>query len=254
MASYSPIGPLAVLQEMERHNVLGDYLLLLAHDVLSNPEGYKRLMTEVSEKRKLFIMMDNSIVELGNALPARDVLDAADLVGANVVALPDVIGDQEASRKRVENDLPILYEAKYPLMMIPQGKDTMALIQCAQWLQFVVPVNSNGLEYWGIPRWIASEIGSRKPIVQYINGLTHDYARIHLLGMSTNFGDDLETCMLPNVMGIDSANPVVMGQRGKVLSTIQAYKHLPRGNYWTHKVLHPKALHNINWVREQIQS
>ena len=254
---YSPIAPLHMLEALQAINQLGDYLLLLAHDVLTDPMGYEALMGYCKiGNGKPFIIMDNGTVELGNPLPSEDVLKAAAVVGADCVVLPDVIGNGTATKARINKDLGVLQASDFPLMYVPQGRNMSEFISTAEWLlRMPAKPQSN---YWGIPRWLtgAREFGSRKGAINTINSLHKKPGaitpHIHLLGMSSNLTDDLECCQMKNVMGIDSANPLVMGQYFRDLSRGDHWVHMDRGEYWEKGALSGATLSNINWIRHQI--
>jgi len=260
-ARYSPIAPITLLEKMfevERSTdtlVLGNYLLLLAHDVLIHPERYENLIIAVRDHYKggedTFIIMDNSVVELGNALNVEDVIEAACVVEANCIMTPDILGDSHGTQVLVELQKELLLECNFPLMRVPQGKNNAELVECVDWLRHHLPRGKYEWEYWGIPRWISNELDSRIPIVQYINTASEG-ARIHLLGCSDNYDDDMRSCWLPDVMGIDSANPLIMGYVGLSIDD-GGWRHGERGKYWEYTELDALALENMDTIRNAIK-
>lgn len=246
-ARYSPVAPISLLQQLHQHNLLGDYLLLLAHDVLEHPEEYLSLTDDVAARyaNDLFIIMDNSVIETGAPLPMDKVLQAANIVSANVVVSPDVIGDFESTKILFEDVPHELKQREFGgLMLVPQGDEYKALYDCVDWYL----EHSNSV-YWGVPRWIANTFGTRKFIVDYIADNCSG-ALIHLLGMSAHLNDDLEVAMHPNVIGIDSANPLVLGLHNVQYST--GGIHLPRGDYWCVKELNEDMVYNVRWLRNAL--
>lgn len=252
MAKYAPVGPIAVLEHLQSSGTLGGYLLLLAHDVLAHPRGYTKLVKYAfsAHKGKCFIIMDNSTIELGKPMSANEVIEAALIVNADCVVLPDVPGDFDATKALIKKDFDAFQDAGISIMKIPQGKDSAHLVACVDWMYEEVQVIGD-TDYWGVPRWITNEIGSRKPIIQYINVRTSYKCSIHLLGMSRNLADDIGCTLLQNIIGIDSANPIVFGQAKKRMA-YDVYIHMERGDYWNDTNVHPAVHDNIQYIRKQI--
>lgn len=245
MSKYSPIAPIAIMEKLYEHDLLGNYLLLLAHDVLKHPERYENLILAIPDD--LFIIMDNSVVELGRPMPFDDVVEAACVVEASCIITPDVLGDFEATQNLIMEHQKDLETCGFPLMRAPQGNSPEELIKCVDWMRSQLPRNTlDEPEYWGIPRWIANNLGSRIPITQYIL-LSAEHPKVHLLGMSSWYEDDMRLTTFEGVMGIDSANPLVLGQN-MVDMTQDDWTHLDRGDYWLHTQLLPLAASNVEYM------
>lgn len=249
-AQYSPIAPVHLLKQLDNVGALGPYLLLLAHDVLAHPKEYLELIESQLETHpnELFIIMDNGVIEKGAPVSLNNLLEAADLVEANVVVGPDIVGNLKGTKALMMEQADFIKE-DYSLMFIPQGGNFAEIFDCIDWYteRFPEIAHSDAPSYWGIPRWVANELGSRHTIVNDI--ITYDeQAKIHLLGMSYNLRDDLATCLHPNVMGIDSANPLVLGHRGYRI--YQDSEHYPRENFWDECLeVNADMLHNVRWVQ-----
>jgi len=236
---------------------IGNYLLLLAHDVLKYPMEYEDLVREVRHYYRgdedTFIIMDNSIIELGNAMHANDVIEAACVVEASCIMTPDALGGFEATKELVREQAPLLHDCNFPLMRVPQGANYTELVECVNWLIDVFPTPALSPMYWGIPRWIANELGSRAPLVNYIGNIQSDsHVYIHLLGMSNNYGDDIKCALMPYVMGIDSANPPNMGTYWLDISKPKNRGHLKRGDYWEQTKLPRMSMSNIRFMHNAV--
>ncbi len=260
---YSPIAPINLLEDMLEleittgYHTIGNYLLLLAHDVLNHPMQYEDLVTAIRyhyrEDNDTFIIMDNSIIELGRAMSAGDVIEAACVVEASCIMTPDAIGGFEETQALVREQAHELMHSNFPLMRVPQGAHYAELVECVNWLAEVLPAPAHIPMYWGIPRWIATKLGSRKPLANYIGNMD-SYVYMHLLGMSDNYSDDIDCIRVPYVMGIDSANPMVMGIDGLNIRVPTQRIHLPRGNYWDSTKLRPLSISNVRFMHNVVGS
>jgi hypothetical protein len=105
MARFAPVVPLAVAQALKNANLLGTYHLLLAHDTLAHPEAYREMYgahaLPVSDDPKC-VIMDNSVVELGEAMPFEQVQAAADIVDADFIVAADAFLEAEITIRRAE--------------------------------------------------------------------------------------------------------------------------------------------------------
>ena len=254
MSRYSPIAPITLLEQLYQRELLDNYLLLLAHDVLAEPVRYEQLALNIRMlDEDPFIIMDNSLIELGAAMDIDDVIEAASVVEADCILTPDALGGFEDTKRLVLAQKERLTTCQFPLMRVPQGTDVAELVQCVDWLRRELPTEDGTPEYWGIPRWIANALGSRIPIMQYAI-LTASYetsVQIHLLGMLQRYEDDMRCARFPDVMGIDSANPLVMGQKGLDIHQFP-WEHMDRGDYWDHMELSPITNLNVEFIHNAL--
>lgn len=251
---YSPVGPIKILEQLQGKDALGNYLLVLAHEVLADDIGYSFLLDSLlcREDKPSFIIMDNGVIERGKALPMHEVIDAADIAHVDCIVMPDILGDFEGTMKLVLAQLPKLKGCGYPIMKVPQGSDVSEVVRCIDWLGNVEFSQSkrNDEDYWGLPRWLANKFGSRKPFINHILS-AHPNAKIHLLGMSHNWIDDVLCARMRNVIGIDSANPIVRGLLGHLMKFSEPV-HVDRGEYWAETEINERVLDNIAYVREAL--
>jgi len=250
---YSPIAPIALLQDLHQHKLLGDYHLVLAHDILEHQDAYRELFRELRQKySELFVILDNSTIELGKPMKVRDLLVAAHVVDADCIVIPDVLGK---AKETVEAAWDFWKDYKrhenLPLMAVPQGKTVIEHVLCSRLLRQVPLV-----DYWGVPRNLANRFGTRQDslLMQELgygdkyNGVDN----VHMLGMSKHFEDDIKCAKLSGVMGIDSANPCVLGQDNILLSKVSNPPHLQRGDYWTQTHHTLETRDNIQFVRDAL--
>src|SRR5690606_14518815 len=156
MGKYSPVGPIAILEALEQRGLLGDYVLVLAHDVIPHVERYKQLL----HKGNRHVILDNYADELGK--PMTDgLVDIALEIGADAIVLPDVIGSRDGTLEVIEQFLGRisgLHACQLPWMGVPQGSHVDDILSCAEGIRNLLGRNP---AYWGVPRWIANEIGTR---------------------------------------------------------------------------------------------
>lgn len=240
---FAPVAPVAVHHRLAEEGALGDYHLLLAHQVLNNPQihksFYRHALPAMAKNPRgkgphrgrnghPYIIMDNSLIELGYPLPVLDVLEAAMMVRAEVFVLPDVLGDRIATLERSAKAMEDLthartlsspigrYARKVKALGVAQGVTFNDVFSCARDLIQVV-----GVEAISIPRHVTARVGSRIRLVQAVR----NYQRpIHLLGFSDNLFDDFTALSIPGVMGIDSALPIWYGLQGFLLPTTPPVK------------------------------
>jgi hypothetical protein len=247
MPLYSPIAPVRLLRELHYKRLLSNYLLLLAHDVNNHPEEYVKLLSDMDDAfgARLFVILDNGVIENGSPVSLDDLLRAANTVQASVVVAPDVIGDLAETKRLVAEQADKIYQ-RYPIMLIPQGETFDEVYECINWMSHNVKgVNT----YWGVPRWMANKFGTRRDIIKAIAAFD-SRTRIHLLGMSENQRDDLECALHPQVMGMDSANPLVLGWNGK---SMRDGGHMDRKDYWERATLNPQMCANVKWVHDALR-
>jgi hypothetical protein len=210
-----------MLMALKEEGLLGDYHLLLAHDVASQPTLYHDIFHDVDA----YIIMDNSTVELGHPVDTDVMLVACAAVPADVVVLPDTIRDAEATIRDC-----VIYSLEWgkaklgPFMVVPQGETWTELCACAQTLSYLPNISA-----WGVGRFVQAVLGSRIPFTWWLRNITLD-PTIHMLGFSDHVHDDIRAMHMPCVAGIDSAVPIRMGLAEIGLDAF--IKTPPRGDYW----------------------
>jgi len=244
MSQFAPIAPIQVLKQLRKESpeLFGKYHLVLAHEVLAAPG----LFAEVYCHEGYEVILDNSVVELGHAMNPEDLLEAASIVNADVIVLPDVIGDSKetirvatvAHHRMKANAIGVEF------MAVPQGKTHHEVLQCAYHLE-----DALGSGLWiGIPRWITDKLGSR--IYTVVNVVNIFDGPIHLLGFSNNLADDIACARLPEVKGIDSSVPFLYGAHWKTLWIDPHMERPNREEVWNENMeLNYCMKHNLRAVR-----
>lgn len=215
---FAPVCGIQMYEKMAIKGCLPYYHLLLAHDILARPERYKDVFTAMHYRRhNPTIILDNSVVELKSPIAdVAKVAEAASTVKANVIVLPDIYKDAEATAKSCRDHYItwrdtmdyILGEGNYTFMMVPQGKTLNEFTWCAE--QFTDRDKFPNIGWWGVPRNLVELHGSRWQGLNILRTLRPD-RNIHMLGFSDIFIDDIQCCNLfhgPQLRGIDSAVPL----------------------------------------------
>lgn len=231
MGYFAPVVPPQILQYMDGAGILGSYHLLLAKETLEAPEVFDSIFRQRPRVRTVF--MDNNVAETkGQPLSIKEVAEAVRITDANVVILPDVYLDCDATIESCKEALHTWSEGlrnvpgPYTFMIVPQGKTMEEWIRCAEAF-----VDEADIGWWGIPRNLTDlpHVGSRVQAIKVAAALNR-YRQIHLLGFSEDIVDDILCARLPEVEGIDSAVPMRAASMGLPFSL--NLKMPPRGDWW----------------------
>lgn len=261
---YAPVAPLPLLKEMWSRDmkdedtdflpVHGGYHLLLAHDVLKDPVSQKQYYEHFERVRdhhqdNTLIIMDNSIVELGDAVPLKTVASAAVFATADVMVLPDVMGDGSGTINKylsLRSEMDQIHQ-NLEFMAVPQGPTMSDFAACLE--TFVMDPR---ITWIGIPRIATGQLGSRRWLIDLATAINPDWS-LHLLGFSDNVIDDvLCATHSSKIEGIDSAVPVRAGQQGQPFRLSQS-DYGKRGSYWDNPgPLNELTVANVRRVRKYI--
>lgn len=244
---FAPVAPPMILKRLKEGRLLGDYHLLLAHDVAANPDIYRFIFASTMEK--MFIIMDNSLIELGHPADDDTMMAAYRAIHPDVTVLPDYLGECDKTIQASEEAL-----LRWKNLGI---SGFLAVIQ-GQTLQEITRFVNHfktdpNIRMWSVPRVMVKYHGSRKHIVDLVRALDDGVRRpIHLLGFSDHTQDDIEACKREGVSGIDSAVPIRMGLAGMAFDSakLDIGPTPPRGNYWECRDINHLVRHNMKVVHE----
>lgn len=271
---FAPVAPIHLLEGMFEHELetgnpcLGGYHLLLAHDVMESHDKQTRFHDLMDSVRDYYtsahIIMDNSVVELGDAVEMDWVVDAARFAQANVIVIPDAMSDWTATVTKFQSAadrMPDGTRKEFEFMFVPQGRTMSEFVRC---VEAVMSSHPDFIDWIGIPRVAREQHDiSRVSLTHMIDGVVRGsshskYAKYpvkyHLLGFSNDVLDDIEAARLGIAEGIDSAVPIRAGQvnRRFYASTNDYGK---RGDYWTsEKTLSSLAINNMEYFRRLIRT
>lgn len=193
---------------------------VLAQYVLSDPEyaAYYRLHHSKGD----FVILDNGAAE-GGPLPVQNLVQAAELVHADEVIVPDVLRNREKTEALVReaiNEIPNYYR----LMIVPQAEMPISWMQSCG--HFVMKYDFRTI---GIPKHTETFKGGRLNLLKFIEeegiNLTHD---IHLLGI---WKDPLSEILpiverFPWVRSLDTAMPFAYAQHNESIQTSGINEHI----------------------------
>jgi len=197
---YAPVASLAAYDMLWEYDMLGDYHLLIATEVVKDVDAWHNFW--VADQLSLwnrFVIMDNGLIETGAPTDPQTLKDAADAVNASCIVLPDVLGDYEKTVKAVKASLLEMLQIGRPLMGVIQGRNWNEIDNIAQ---FYTDIQ---VDYLSVPRVMTNIFGTRLSLIHRLRGYNKP---IHLLGFSENMWDDMLSAVQPDVMGIDSATPL----------------------------------------------
>lgn len=239
MARYCIVAPLQILEPMHEVGQLGNWHLVLAHDVVKHPKRYANIFQTQSNLNR-FVILDNSVVELGRAVDHAMIFEAAEIVKPTCVVLPDVPLEGEQTRRAHLKclELGYLQRNKLGIMALPQGKTLTEFARCAEAF-----CDIEGIEFWGVPRNLVKQLGSREKAIHLLHSLKKRRI-IHMFGFSDDLIDDVMCANDPRVYSIDSAVPPRCPGRLSITA-----KMPPRGDWWDTAVYNEEVKMNIELAR-----
>lgn len=216
MAHFAPVCPIQVLEGLwaAGPQVFGEYHLLLAHHTVEHKARFSDLFKRLGDAGYHGrIIMDNSIVELGDAVDMGMIAAAVNIIKDNcpeatvIPVLPDVMGNGIATREAVAGAYDA-WESGMPgdgFMVVVQGTDIDDFIESLE--HFTQVDTYPEITTLGVPRVLHKTCGSRVHAMRLVREYTERY-QIHMLGFSDSITDDVDaSCMVPQC-GIDSAVPL----------------------------------------------
>lgn len=179
---------------------ISDYHLILAHEVLGNEdvaEYYQRLGKEHT------ILLDNSVVELGEAV-GLDLLKPAWEKFPNAWGVvPDALADSAKTIQYACNFVEEIPHSK-KLMCVAQGSSVDDWLDCLRVITAILKPACEELLV-GIPRIAQDLPGGREHLFLEANRLGYWAGPWHLLGIQHTIDEVLWAREWPNIWGVDSS-------------------------------------------------
>lgn len=189
------------------------YHLVLAQYVLSDSR-YAHFYRKLHEAGH-FIMLDNGCAE-GITLSPQKLIEAANAVGADEIAMQDVWEDSDKTLE-VFRSLEPWVPAKHR-MIIPQGRTKEEWMACLKEMLRV-----SACRTIGVPKHLEGKGGRANILEEFAHHVpwTMREHEVHLLGVWDNPIVEVKDLVkrLPWVRGIDSAAPFAWAQQHLVIDT-----------------------------------
>lgn len=252
MPRFAPTCPTQVYHGLKRDGEFGDYHLVLAHDVVKRPDDYSFLFG-APLSRDWTVILDNSVVELGNAVDMGMILEAVSIVKPTTTVLPDVMLKADATIKSCLDALDTWSDAfvkagqKPQFLMLPQGTTCEDWVSCAEAFEYQPQIN-----FWGVPRNVVAQdaIATRLGLPQILKAINPE-RKIHMFGFSDNVYDDVvSTRMNASIIeGIDSAVPTRAVSCQFAMSMASLSDMPRRGDWWESCEYHPDMAEYVKIAR-----
>ena len=254
MARFAVVAPCNIVETLRQRKLMGNTHLLLAHDVVNKPERYHDLFAHSLEPEGIVIgprlvILDTSVIELGEAVDIDMMIEAIAITKPNVVVLPDVLYNKDTTIRVVEDAINLydragIFKFGIELMLCPQGANFREYIECAEYFN-----DSSVIKWWGVPRDALNTMPSRRKLTETLYCMDTS-KRIHLLGFSDDHVDDMLCANLSYVTSIDSAVPL------RLQNPISLIEETPKRDpewwenaEWTHNI--PQNLKTVRrWFND----
>lgn len=242
---FAPVAPYHIYQMFLMGQYFPKTVLLLAHDVVKHPTEYEETFKHPGWNDTT-IIMDNSLVETGGAVDAEMVFEAAELVSADIVVLPDVMGKaMESADATIEawNSWNWKFR-EYEMMVVIHGTSD------AEWFAAAETIREAGIKpnWLSIPRKCEDGTNRRWRLVNWAQ-MIFGPVRQHLLGFSDFVASDLVAASNPIVQSIDSAVPLRLTSN-HLLSEDAG----PRGDWWETVEFKPWMIDRCKLVDQYINN
>ena len=122
-----------------------DYELYLAHQILANPKQFEFL---AQEKDCSYKILDNSAYELGKGLELNKILEAADIIDANEIVLPDIYKSNDSFEYSLKYLIEIPTDFKRKIAIVAQGSGILDLIHSLDRIKQLKRVDTIMLPKW----------------------------------------------------------------------------------------------------------
>lgn len=190
----------------------GDMVMLLAH-LASSHEDYKK----EARSSSLYKIIDNSIIELGEAFALSDLIKEARNVKANEIILPDAFQDGKETLKLVKKSIAYLKEHKmlgeFKIQAVAHGKTVDKFID-----SFIELNNMKEVDVIGIPKVLTKDLGSRVEAMKEVlkRGIKIN-KEIHFLGCWESFNElkEMDKNMFNLIRSMDSCLLALLSMRYK---------------------------------------
>lgn len=198
MMKFCSITPLKNLDLMYEN----ECVMLLAH--LSSKSSLYR---DYSRNNTNYKIMDNSIIELGEAFSMEQLINEAIECDVDEIILPDVFEDGSATLMAVKNSIDWLKQhnliGRFKLMAVCHGKGPMEFTYTFDRLN-----EMSEIDVIGVPKvattWMTSRVGSAETLCELTK------KQIHLLGCWDSLSELKELSQNTSIRSMDTCMPALL--------------------------------------------
>jgi hypothetical protein len=190
--------------------------------------AYRRFYLEQAEKGARLIV-DNGVFELGQSLPAEDLVRAARLVKASEVILPDVIHDGRETILSTERAARLMHRglSNVGLCAVVQGSGDRDWLECHEHLASVSYLCSIALPSPKRTGSLAGIAFNRLQATKWLDlyGMVASHLLYRLLGLGDSGHLELQQQRRhPWIRSVDSSAPFVLGALGLSIRPGEPYR------------------------------
>lgn len=179
--------------------------------------------------KEKYVIMDNSIIELGEALDVDELIFKANRVGVDEVVCPDSFQNKEKTLELAAMYLPLMNEEcrGMNIMVVPQGKDIEEWVECASEMILDDKYEFNTI---GVPKVLCKDLpnhGRYKALELLKTNLGDDWPtdlQIHLLGC---WDSPLEVLLIEKQLRVEDL--IGIGKQIRGIDTALAYVYTANG-------------------------
>ena len=227
-----------------------DYLYCLPH-LLDQDEEYKKFFIEAAAKGD-YIIMDNSLHELGEAYDHQRLLHWISEIQPNEFIVPDVWMKYAQTAAQAKYWLQYKYPNKTQITAVVQGEDEKSAWLCATLLKdlgYKKLCISYGATWYGDTA-LDKALGRISFVKKLLNDKNFQDIKFHLLGCAVpqEFGWYRNE---PQIESIDTSNPIMAALEG-ISYTKSGLIEKPIANMNTHFDIEPKKI-NYNKILKNVK-
>lgn len=179
-----------------------EYVMLLAH-LSANSAKY----AQYARNNNNYKIMDNSIIELGEAFDMDTLINEAIKCNVDEIILPDIFNDGDATLKKVNESIEWLkehnYIGKFKLMAVCHAKNLEEFHETFNKLNKIKEI-----DVIGIPKVCSRWMGSRVKEAECLS--LHTKKDIHLLGCWNSLNELKDLSSNSKVRSMDTCLPALL--------------------------------------------
>tara|TARA_R110000803_G_scaffold105722_1_gene173917 strand:+ start:959 stop:1765 length:807 start_codon:yes stop_codon:yes gene_type:complete len=212
--------PLALMVDETIHDKINDYMFVLLHKVLEDP-AYAAVVDRYQARHGI-IYLDNSCYELGESMSNETLRHCFDIIGPDVLVLPDVLGDKDKTIERSTQFLKMNPDVITSAMAVIQGSSVREMSECYAYFRDWRDALGNAIPVIGIPfvfNWLVKEesaqAAERLFLLEYLeDNLILDPNRSHHL-LGTWLPQEFQAYRdMDWIHSIDTSNPIMAALDG----------------------------------------